>query len=121
MVQANNVPFKFQEVFNLTTKGLDANNFKMGLMTFESQKYICVKEGQVSYKIECHSRHCFLTCLDYRTNHQFNAAENAPKRPRASSSGLKDCVASDLAFVSCLCSKSPSSTLPTASMSRNAT
>ena len=48
MVQANNVPFKFQEVFNLTTKGLDPANFKMGLMTFESQKYICVKEGQVS-------------------------------------------------------------------------
>ena len=47
MVQANQ-PFKFQEVFNLTTKGLDPANFKMGLMTFESQKYICVKEGQVS-------------------------------------------------------------------------
>lgn len=45
MVQANQ-PFKFQEVFNLTTKGLDPANFKMGLMTFESQKYICVKEGQ---------------------------------------------------------------------------
>lgn len=49
MVQAGNQPFKFQEVFNLTTKGLDPANFKMGLMTFESQKYICVKEGAVSH------------------------------------------------------------------------
>ena len=48
MVQAAPQPFKFQEVFNLTTKGLSPDNFKMGLMTFESQKYICVKEGQVS-------------------------------------------------------------------------
>ena len=44
MVQPQALPFKFQEVFNLTTKGLNPANFKMGLMTFESQKYICVKE-----------------------------------------------------------------------------
>ena len=50
MAQAANQPFKFQEVFNLSTKGLDPANFKMGLMTFESQKYICVKEGAVSRK-----------------------------------------------------------------------
>ena len=49
MVQAN-LPFKCQEVFNLTTKGLDAANFKMGQLTFESQKYICVKEGAVSFR-----------------------------------------------------------------------
>ena len=36
MAQAANQPFKFQEVFNLSTKGLDPANFKMGLMTFES-------------------------------------------------------------------------------------
>ena len=48
MVQAGPVPFKFQEVFNLTTKGLNPANFKMGLTTFESQKFICVKEDQVS-------------------------------------------------------------------------
>jgi len=51
MVQAN-LPFKHLEVFNLTTRGLDPANFKMGLMTFESQKYICVKEGQVSGRLD---------------------------------------------------------------------
>ena len=53
MVQAAPQPFKFQEVFNLTTKGLDPANFKMGLTTFESQKYICVKEGAVSISGLC--------------------------------------------------------------------
>ena len=48
MVQPGNLPFKFQEVFNLTTKGLNPQFFKMGQMTFESQKYICVKEDNVS-------------------------------------------------------------------------
>ena len=48
MAQAANLPFKFQEVMNLSTKGLNPENFKMGSMTFESQKYICVKEGNVS-------------------------------------------------------------------------
>lgn len=45
MAQAANLPFKTQDVINLTSKGLDAANFKMGLLSFESQKYICVKEG----------------------------------------------------------------------------
>lgn len=63
MVQAGNQPFKFQEVFNLTTKGLDPANFKMGLMTFESQKYICVKEGAVSHPPTSHrSKHTALFC-----------------------------------------------------------
>lgn len=48
MVQAQAQPFKFQEVFNLTTKGLNPENFKMGMMTFESPKYICIKEASVS-------------------------------------------------------------------------
>lgn len=48
MVQAQNQPFKFQEVFNLTSKGLSPENFKMGMMTFESPKYICIKEASVS-------------------------------------------------------------------------
>ena len=48
MVQPSNLPFNFKEVANLTSKGLNAANFKMGLMTFESQKYICVKEDAVS-------------------------------------------------------------------------
>ena len=50
MVQAstNTLPFRFQEVFKLTTLGLNPELFKFGNLTFESQKYICVKEGQVS-------------------------------------------------------------------------
>ena len=48
MVQAANMPFRFQEVFKLTNLGLNPELFKFGNLTFESQKYICVKEGQVS-------------------------------------------------------------------------
>jgi hypothetical protein len=44
-----NLPFRFQEVFKLSTLGLDPNLFKFGNLTFESQKYICVKDGAVSY------------------------------------------------------------------------
>jgi len=43
-----NLPFRFQEVFKLTTLGLDPALFKFGNLTFESQKYICVKDGGVS-------------------------------------------------------------------------
>lgn len=43
-----NLPFRFQEVFKLTSLGLDPNLFKFGNLTFESQKYICVKDGAVS-------------------------------------------------------------------------
>ena len=49
MVQAT-LPFKFQEVQNLTNLGLNADLFKRGNLTFESQKYICVKEEKVSPK-----------------------------------------------------------------------
>ena len=48
MVQPANLPFRFQEVFKLTNLGLSPDLFKFGDLTFESQKYICVKEGQVS-------------------------------------------------------------------------
>lgn len=44
----NNLPFRFQEVFKLSTLGLDPSLFKFGNLTFESQKYICVKDGGVS-------------------------------------------------------------------------
>ena len=95
MVQAAAVPFKFQEVFNLTTKGLDPANFKMGLTTFESQKYICVKEGQVSaVPLNFYERH--ETLQNY------------------------DCLTLPGAF-DLWCSKWPSSTQPTASTSRGAT
>ena len=43
-----NLPFKFQEVFNLTTLGLTPALFKPGNLSFESQKYISVKDGTVS-------------------------------------------------------------------------
>ena len=36
MAQAANLPFKQQDVINLTTKGLDPANFKMGMLSFES-------------------------------------------------------------------------------------
>ena len=100
MAQAQNQPFKFQEVFNLSTKGLDPANFKMGLMTFESQKYICVKEGQVSH----HYSHGL-----YRN---FGAA-NAPKCLRCF-----DKLLNWFLFVN---SKSPSSTPPMVSTSNAAT
>ena len=47
-MQAQNLPFRFQEVFKLTNLGLDPSNFRHGNLTFESQKYIAVKEGNVS-------------------------------------------------------------------------
>ena len=48
MQSAANLPFRFQEVKQLAQLGLNPENFKFGNMTFESQKYICIKEGQVS-------------------------------------------------------------------------
>lgn len=44
MVQQN-LPFKFAEVQNLSNLGFNADLFKRGNMTFESQKYICIKEN----------------------------------------------------------------------------
>lgn len=46
-----NLPFRFTEVFKLTNLGLDPNLFKFGNLTFESQKYICVKDGGVSLSV----------------------------------------------------------------------
>ena len=48
MQSAGNLPFRFQEVKQLAQLGLNPENFKFGNMTFESQKYVCIKEGQVS-------------------------------------------------------------------------
>jgi hypothetical protein len=36
-------------VFKLTNLGLNPDLFKFGNLSFESQKYICVKDGAVSY------------------------------------------------------------------------
>ena len=43
-----NLPFNFKEVFKLTNLGLNTDLFKFGSVTFESQKYICVKDAAVS-------------------------------------------------------------------------
>ena len=43
-----NLPFNFKEVFKLTNLGLNPELFKFGSVTFESQKYICVKDQAVS-------------------------------------------------------------------------
>ena len=56
MQSAGNLPFRFQEVKQLAQLGLNPENFKFGFMTFESQKYICVKEGQVSQFVN----QCFI-------------------------------------------------------------
>ena len=44
-----NLPFNFKEVFKLTNLGLNPELFKFGSVTFESQKYICVKDAAVSH------------------------------------------------------------------------
>lgn len=40
-----NLPFNFREVQKLTNLGLNPANFKFGGVTFESQKYIVVKDA----------------------------------------------------------------------------
>tara|TARA_B110000285_G_C14800125_1_gene457007 strand:+ start:81 stop:365 length:285 start_codon:yes stop_codon:yes gene_type:complete len=50
-MQQQNLPFNFKEVFKLTNLGLSPDLFKFGSVTFESQKYICVKDANVSSKI----------------------------------------------------------------------
>ena len=42
------LPFRFQEVYKLTNLGLNPDLFKHGNLTFESQKYISVKDVNVS-------------------------------------------------------------------------
>lgn len=37
-------PLSFKEVYRLTNCGLSADLFKFGSLTFESSKYICVKD-----------------------------------------------------------------------------
>ena len=45
-----NLPFNFKEVFKLSNLGLNPELFKFGHVTFESQKYICVKDQAVRSK-----------------------------------------------------------------------
>lgn len=47
MVQSSLVPIKMQEAFKLPSLGLNIELFKFGNLTFESEKYICVKDGSV--------------------------------------------------------------------------
>lgn len=44
-----NLPYNLREVFKLTNLGLSTDLFKLGLVTFESQKYICIKDQSVSF------------------------------------------------------------------------
>jgi len=44
-MQTQNLPFNFKEVFKLSNLGLNPELFKFGSVTFESQKYICVKDA----------------------------------------------------------------------------
>jgi len=43
-MQNQNLPFNFKKVFELQNLGLNPELFKFGSVTFESQKYICVKD-----------------------------------------------------------------------------
>jgi len=40
------VPITFKEVFKLTNLNLNPELYKFGNLTLESEKYICVKDGQ---------------------------------------------------------------------------
>lgn len=51
-MQATNQPFNFKEVYNLRTLGLNPELFKFGSITFESSKYICVKDQAVSIAVD---------------------------------------------------------------------
>lgn len=44
----NALPIKLNELFKLANVGLNADLFKFGNLTLESEKYICVKDGGVS-------------------------------------------------------------------------
>lgn len=50
-MQAQNLPFNLREVFKLTSLGLSTDLFKFGSVTFESQKYICIKDAAVSISL----------------------------------------------------------------------
>lgn len=43
------LPIKVNEMFKLTNVGLNPDLFKFGNLTLESEKYICVKDGNVSW------------------------------------------------------------------------
>lgn len=42
------LPIRLNELYKLTNAGLNPDLFKFGNLTFESEKYICVKDGAVS-------------------------------------------------------------------------
>ena len=49
MSMQQNAPLQIKEVFNLTKLGKRPELFKPDSVTFESQKYICVKDTEVSF------------------------------------------------------------------------
>ena len=44
-MQPANPPVRFSEAYNLASLGLSAELFKPGNLTFESEKYIGIKDG----------------------------------------------------------------------------
>lgn len=48
-MQGGNMPIKYQEAFKLSTIGVNPDNFRVNNVTLESEKYICVKDGEVSF------------------------------------------------------------------------
>ena len=57
------LPFNFKEVFKLTNLGLSPDLFKFGQVTFESQKYVCVRDTAVSIIPELRDHYIdFSTC-----------------------------------------------------------
>ena len=47
-MQTAALPIKVNELFKLTNVGLNPDLFKFGNLTLESEKYVCVKDGNVS-------------------------------------------------------------------------
>lgn len=47
-MQGAALPIKVNELFKLTNVGLNPDLFKFGNLTLESEKYVCVKDGNVS-------------------------------------------------------------------------
>ena len=41
------LPIRYAEAFKLSTLGLNPDLFKLGVLSFESEKYISVKDGAV--------------------------------------------------------------------------
>jgi len=52
IMQQPALPIKLNELFKLTNVGLNPDLFKFGNLTLESEKYVCVKDGSVSFHLQ---------------------------------------------------------------------